>query len=89
MQHMERRQLIHLVIPSALVIIVSIMTMKFSPSETLVPLPSPVSNSGNLTNSKGVEITAQGLQPQGLSIFLWTGEFSLQKNMEVLELLIM
>mgnify|MGYP003476553184 CR=1 FL=1 len=68
MQHMERRQLIRLVIPSALVIIVSIMTMKYSPSETLVPLPSPVSNTGNLTNSKGEE-------------------FSLQKNVEVLELL--
>lgn len=69
MQHMERRQLIRLVIPSALVIIVSIMTMKFSPSETLVPLPSPVSNSGNLTSSKGVEITAQGLQaPRAIDI---------------------
>lgn len=69
MQHMERRQIIRLVIPSALVIIVSIMTMKFSPSETLVPLPSPVSNTGNLTNSKGVEITAQGLQaPRAIDI---------------------
>ena len=66
---MERRQLIRLVIPSALVIIVSIVTMKFSPSETLVPLPSPVSNTGNLTNSKGVEITAQGLQaPRAIDI---------------------
>ena len=69
MLHMERRQLIRLVIPSALVIIVSIMTMKFSPSETLVPLPSPVSNSDNLTSSKGVEITAQGLQaPRAIDI---------------------
>ena len=59
---MERRQLIKLVIPSALVIIVSILTMKFSPSETLVPLPAPVSNLSNLTNSSGVEIIAEGLQ---------------------------
>ncbi len=59
---MERRQLIRLVIPSVLVIIVSILTMKFSPSETVVPLPSPVSNSSNLTNSKGVEIITEGLQ---------------------------
>ena len=59
---MERRQLIKLVIPSALVIIVSILTMKFSPSETLVPLPAPVSNLTNLTNTSGVEIIAQGLQ---------------------------
>jgi glucose/arabinose dehydrogenase len=59
---MERRQLIKLVIPSALVIIVSILTMKFSPSETLVPLPAPVSNLSNLTNTSGVEIIAHGLQ---------------------------
>lgn len=58
---MERKQLMRLVIPSVLVIIVSIITMKYSPSETLVPLPSPVSNLNNLTNSKGVEIIAQGL----------------------------
>ena len=49
---MEKRQLLRLVIPSVLVIIVSIITMKYSPSETLVPLPSPVSDSGNLTTSK-------------------------------------
>ena len=61
MQDMERRQLLRLVIPSVLIIIVSILTMKFSPSETVVPLPSPVSNSSNLTNAKGVEIIAQGL----------------------------
>ncbi len=66
---MERRQLIKLVIPSALVIIVSILTMKFSPSETLVPLPAPVSNSSNLTNTSGVEIIAQGLQaPRSIDI---------------------
>ena len=66
---MERKQLMRLVIPSVLVIIVSIITMKYSPSETLVPLPSPVSNSGNLTNSKGVEIIAQGLQaPRAIDI---------------------
>jgi aldose sugar dehydrogenase len=59
---MERRQLFRLVIPSVLVIIVSIVTMKFSPSETVVPLPSPVSNLNNLTNGKGVEIIAEGLQ---------------------------
>jgi glucose/arabinose dehydrogenase len=58
---MERRQLFRLVIPSVLVIIVSILTMKYSPSETVVPLPSPVSNSNNLTG-KGVEIIAEGLQ---------------------------
>jgi glucose/arabinose dehydrogenase len=66
---MERRQLIKLVIPSALVIIVSILTMKFSPSETLVPLPAPVSNLNNLTNTSGVEIIAQGLQaPRSIDI---------------------
>ena len=66
---MERRQLIKLVIPSALVIIVSILTMKFSPSETLVPLPAPVSNLSNLTNSSGVEIIAEGLQaPRSIDI---------------------
>jgi glucose/arabinose dehydrogenase len=59
---MERRQLLRLVIPSVLIIIVSILTMKFSPSETVVPLPSPVLNSSNLTSGKGVEIIAQGLQ---------------------------
>lgn len=66
---MERRQLIKLVIPSALVIIVSILTMKFSPSETLVPLPAPVSNLSNLTNSSGVQIIAEGLQaPRSIDI---------------------
>ena len=66
---MERRQLIKLVIPSALVIIVSILTMKFSPSETLVPLPVPVSNLSNLTNTSGVEIIAEGLQaPRSIDI---------------------
>jgi len=66
---MERRQLIKPVIPSALVIIVSILTMKFSPSETLVPLPAPVSNLSNLTNSSGVEIIAEGLQaPRSIDI---------------------
>lgn len=66
---MERRQLIKLVIPSALVIIVSILTMKFSPSETLVPLPAPVSNLSILTNSSGVEIIAEGLQaPRSIDI---------------------
>lgn len=66
---MERRQLIKLVIPSALVIIVSILTMKFSPSETLVPLPAPVSNLSNLTNSNGVQIIAEGLQaPRSIDI---------------------
>lgn len=66
---MERRQLIKLVIPSALVIIVSILTMKFSPSETLVPLPAPVSNLSNLTNTSEVEIIAQGLQaPRSIDI---------------------
>ena len=66
---MERRQLIKLVLPSALVIIVSILTMKFSPSETLVPLPAPVSNLSNLTNSSGVEIIAEGLQaPRSIDI---------------------
>jgi aldose sugar dehydrogenase len=59
---MERRQLMRYVIPSVIVIIVSIITMIYSPSETLVPLPSPVSDSANLTSSKGVEIIAQGLQ---------------------------
>ena len=66
---MERRQLIKLVIPSALVIIVSILTMKFSPSETLVPLPAPVSNLSSLTNTSGVEIIAEGLQaPRSIDI---------------------
>ena len=66
---MEKRQLLRLVIPSAIVIIISILTMKFSPSETLVPLPSPVSNSGNLTNTKGVEITAEGLEaPRSIDV---------------------
>jgi glucose/arabinose dehydrogenase len=66
---MERRQLIKLVLPSALVIIVSILTMKFSPSETLVPLPAPVSNLSNLTNSSGVKIIAEGLQaPRSIDI---------------------
>ena len=66
---MERRQIIKLVIPSALVIIVSIVTMKFSPSETLVPLPAPVSNLSNLTNTSGVEIIAEGLQaPRSIDI---------------------
>lgn len=66
---MEKRQLLRLVIPSAIVIIVSILTMKFSPSETLVPLPSPVSNSGNLTITKGVEITAEGLEaPRSIDV---------------------
>jgi glucose/arabinose dehydrogenase len=66
---MERRQLIKLVIPSALVIVVSILTMKFSPSETLVPLPAPVSNLSNLTNTSGVEIIAEGLQaPRSIDI---------------------
>ncbi len=66
---MERRQLIKLVIPSALVIIVSILTMKFSPSETLVPLPAPVSNMSNLSNTSGVEIIAEGLQaPRSIDI---------------------
>lgn len=66
---MERRQLIKLVIPSALVIIVSILTMKFSPSETLVPLPAPVSNLSDLTNTSGVEIIAKGLQaPRSIDI---------------------
>jgi glucose/arabinose dehydrogenase len=69
MHDMERRQLFRLVIPSVLVIIVSILTMKFSPSETVVPLPSPVSNSSNLTNSKGVEIIAEGLQaPKSIDV---------------------
>ena len=66
---MERRQLIKLVIPSALVIIVSILTMKFSPSETLVPLPAPVSNLSNLTNTSGVEIIAEVLHaPRSIDI---------------------
>src|SRR5574339_106817 len=66
---MERRQLIKLVIPSVLVIIVSILTMKFSPSETVVPLPAPVSNSSNVTNTSGVEIIAEGLHaPRSIDI---------------------
>lgn len=66
---MERRQLIKLVIPSVLVIIVSILTMKFSPSETVVPLPAPVSNSSNVTNTSGVEIIAEGFQaPRSIDI---------------------
>jgi len=69
MQDMEKRQLLRLVIPSAIVIIISIITIKFSPSETLVPLPSPVSNPGNLTNTKGVEITAEGLEaPRSIDV---------------------
>jgi glucose/arabinose dehydrogenase len=69
MQDMEKRQLLRLVIPSAIVIIISIITIKFSPSETLVPLPSPVSNSGNLTNTKGVEIPAEGLEaPRSIDV---------------------
>jgi len=54
MLDMDRSQILRLVIPSIIVIVVSILTMKFSPSETLVPLPTPVSNSSNLTNTKGV-----------------------------------
>ncbi len=66
---MEKRQLLRLVIPSVIVIIVSILTIKFSPSETLVPLPAPVTNSGNLTNTKGVEITAEGLEaPRSIDV---------------------
>ena len=66
---MERRQIIKLVIPSVLVIILSILTMKFSPSETVVPLPAPVSNSGNVANSSGVAIIAEALQaPRSLDI---------------------
>lgn len=66
---MERRQIIKLVIPSVLVIILSIFTMKFSPSETVVPLPAPVSNSSNVANSSGVAIIAEGLQaPRSLDI---------------------
>ena len=66
---MERRQLMRLVIPSVLVIIISIITIKYSPSETLVPLPSPVSDSDNLTDSKGVEIIAKGLQaPRAIDV---------------------
>ena len=66
---MDRRKLIRLVIPSVLVIIISIFTMKFSPSETSVPLPSPVSNSSILSNSKGVEVVARGLQaPRAIDI---------------------
>lgn len=69
MQDMEKRQLLRLVIPSAIVIIISILTMKLSPSETLVPLPSPVSNSGNLTNTKGVQIAAEGLEaPRSIDV---------------------
>jgi glucose/arabinose dehydrogenase len=66
---MERRQIIKLVIPSVLVIILSILTMKFSPSETVVPLPAPVSNSSNVANSSGVAIIAEGLQaPRSIDI---------------------
>jgi len=66
---MDSRKLIRLVIPSALIIIISIFTMKFSPSETSVPLPSPVSNSSNLSNSKGIEVVARGLQaPRAIDI---------------------
>lgn len=66
---MERRQLIRLVIPSALVIIVSVLTIKYSPSETVVPLPSPVSNPANLASTKGVEIIANGLKaPRSIDI---------------------
>jgi glucose/arabinose dehydrogenase len=66
---MERRQIIKLVIPSVLVIILSIFTMKFSPSETVIPLPAPVSNSNNVANSSGVAIIAEGLQaPRSLDI---------------------
>jgi glucose/arabinose dehydrogenase len=66
---MERRQIIKLVIPSVLVIILSIFTMKFSPSETVIPLPAPVSNSSNVANSSGVAIIAEGLQaPRSLDI---------------------
>jgi glucose/arabinose dehydrogenase len=66
---MERRQIIKLVIPSVLVIILSILTMKFSPSETVIPLPAPVSNSNNVANSSGVAIIAEGLQaPRSLDI---------------------
>jgi aldose sugar dehydrogenase len=66
---MERRQIIKLVIPSVLVIILSILTMKFSPSETVVPLPAPVSNSSKVANSSGVAIIAEGLQaPRSLDI---------------------
>ncbi len=66
---MERRQIIKLVIPSVLVIILSIFTMKFSPSETVIPLPAPVSNSNNVANSSGVAIVAEGLQaPRSLDI---------------------
>lgn len=43
--------------------------MKFSPSETTIPLPSPVSNSSILSNSKGVEVVARGLQaPRAIDI---------------------
>jgi glucose/arabinose dehydrogenase len=78
---MERRQLIRLVIPSVLVIIVSIITMKYSPSETLVPLPSPVSDSGNLTTSKGVQIIAQGLQaPRAVDVSKDGRIFITEKN---------
>ena len=66
---MERRQIIKLVIPSVFVIILSIFTMKFSPSETVIPLPAPVSNSSNVANSSGVAIIAEGLQaPRSLDI---------------------
>jgi len=66
---MERRQIIKLVIPSVLVVILSILTMKFSPSETVVPLPAPVSNSSNVANSTGVAIIAEGLQaPRSIDI---------------------
>jgi|SRR6266487_1001902 len=69
MLDMDRSQILRLVIPSIIVIVVSILTMKFSPSETLVPLPTPVSNSSNLTNTKGVEIIAEGLQaPRSIQV---------------------
>lgn len=66
---MERKQIIKLVLPSILVIILSILTMKFSPSETVIPLPAPVSNSSNVANSSGVAIIAEGLQaPRAIDI---------------------
>ena len=78
---METRQLIRLVIPSVLVIMVSIITMKYAPSETLVPLPSPVSDSSNLTNSKGVEIIAEGLEsPRAIDVSKDGRIFITEKN---------